>query len=238
MRINKFLSSIGYCSRRAADRLIEEGLVYIDDRKAVMGDIIEARESIYVRGDRVGDMSLLEKKETILIAVNKPRGIVCTTTTNDHAPNIVELINFPTRIYPIGRLDKDSEGLLLMTNEGEIVNKILRSRYSHEKEYEVTLDRNMLETDIRHMRRGIYIPELRTKTKPCEVDRIGECKLRIVLTQGLNRQIRRMCKQLGYDVVRLKRVRVLNIRLGDLEVGSYRRLGDKEMQELLFELGI
>ncbi len=227
MRLNKYLSDAGVCSRREADRLIEEGKVLVDGVPAVMGRKVDGTESIVCDGVRVNGR---KKEKKVLLAVNKPRGIVCTTSDKDRAENIVEFLRYPTRIYPIGRLDKDSSGLILMTNEGDIVNKILRGSNNHEKEYMVRVNRPLTEEFLERMRNGVEI--LDTVTKPCIVEKTGGYTFRIILTQGLNRQIRRMCDALGYRVVSLKRVRIMNIRLGDLPTGSYREVTGEEWEEL------
>ena len=225
IRLNKYLSEAGICSRREADRLIEDGKVTVDGRTASMGMKVFTSQEITVNGKRVEG-----KERPVLLAVNKPRGIVCTTSDKDRAENIVEFLKYPVRIYPVGRLDKDSEGLLLMTNQGELVNRILRGRYGHEKEYLVTVDRPVTEAFIRQMRNGVEI--LGTRTKPCEAEITGERSFSIILTQGLNRQIRRMCEALGYQVKTFKRVRIMNVKLGNLKTGQYRELTPAEWEEL------
>lgn len=225
IRLNKYLSQSGICSRREADRLIEEGKVTVDGQTALTGMKVRSSQSITVNGNRVEG-----KDRPVLIAVNKPRGIVCTTSDKDRAVNIVEFLNYPIRIYPIGRLDKDSEGLILMTNRGELVNRILRGRYGHEKEYLVTVDKPVTEEFLSRMSRGVEI--LDTCTKPCRVEMTGEHSFRIVLTQGLNRQIRRMCEALGWKVKTLKRIRILNIKLGNLNTGEYREVTKEEWEQL------
>ncbi len=227
MRINKYLSSAGYCSRREADRLIEAGKVTIDGTVALMGSQVEEGQSVCVDGKRI-DME--EKK--ILLAVNKPVGIVCTTTDKQGKNNIVDFIGYPKRIYPVGRLDKDSCGLILMTNNGDIMDKILRSTNGHEKEYIVEVDRDIDDEFIRKMQSGVYLTELDRKTKPCKVYKEGKRRFRIIITQGLNRQIRRMCTECGAEVVSLKRIRIMNILLGDLPTGAYRELSEEEYREL------
>lgn len=224
-RINKYLSQIGYCSRREADKLIAQGRVTINGKIPEMGTKITANDKIYVNGKMVGEQT----EKPVYIAFNKPVGIVCTTDTRVEKDNIIDFINYPTRIFPIGRLDKPSEGLILLTNDGDIVNKILRSKNNHGKEYIVSVDRLVNEHFMERMRNGI--PILDTLTKKCEVERLGKYTFRIVLTQGLNRQIRRMCEYLGYQVTALKRIRVLNIPL-DIPVGEYRDLTAAELQEM------
>lgn len=230
VRLNKYLSESGVCSRREADRLIEAGKVTVDGTTAVTGMKVLPSQTITVEGKPVEG-----KDRPVLLAVNKPRGIVCTTSDKDRAENIVEFMKYPVRIYPIGRLDKDSEGLLLMTNQGELVNRILRSRYGHEKEYLVTVDQPVTEDFIEKMSRGVEI--LDTCTKPCEVEKTGERSFRIVLTQGLNRQIRRMCETLGFHVKTLKRIRIMSIKLGNLKTGESREITGGEWEELNRILG-
>lgn len=230
IRLNKYLSESGVCSRREADRLIEAGKVTVDGKTAVTGMKVLPSQAVTVDGKTVGG-----KDRPVLLAVNKPRGIVCTTSDKDRAENIVEFLKYPVRIYPIGRLDKDSEGLLLMTNQGELVNRILRSRYGHEKEYLVTVDKPVTKDFIEKMSRGVEI--LDTCTKPCEVEKTGERSFRIILTQGLNRQIRRMCEALGFHVKTLKRIRIMNMKLGNLRTGESREITGDEWDELNRILG-
>lgn len=225
IRLNKYLSEAGICSRREADRLVEAGKVTVDGVKATMGMKIRPGQQVICDGKQVG-----EKDRPVLLAVNKPRGIVCTTSDKDRAENIVEFLNYPIRVYPVGRLDKDSEGLLLMTNQGELMDQILRGRNGHEKEYVVTVDKKITEDFIRRM--GVGVPILDTVTRPCEIEKTGEKTFRIILTQGLNRQIRRMCEALGYQVMKLRRVRIMNIRLGDLKTGAYREVTGEEWKQL------
>lgn len=232
MRINKFLSQIGYCSRREADRLLDEGKIYIGERKAGKGDILQREEKIYIEGKYIGSLGDEEKIEDIILLVHKPRGIVCTTSDKDRAKNIIEYLSYPERIYPIGRLDKDSEGLLLMTNRGDLVNAIMKSANLHEKEYEVEVDKPIDNVFINDMEAGVYLRELDVRTRKASVQKIGEKTFRIILTQGLNRQIRRMCKALGYEVKRLKRVRIMNLCLGGIEYGAYRSISMSEKKEL------
>ncbi|MGC6470541.1 MAG: 23S rRNA pseudouridine(2604) synthase RluF [Flavobacteriales bacterium] len=224
-RINKFLSEAGYCSRRAADKLIEQGRVTINDQVPPMGTKIMNGDIVKVDGKTI--QKSMEKP--IYLALNKPRGIVCTTDTRVEKNNIIDFMNYPKRIFPIGRLDKDSEGLILMTNDGDIVNKILRARNNHEKEYIVQVNKPINNKFIKKMSQGV--PILETITRPCWVNQIGTKKFKIILTQGLNRQIRRMCEYLGYEVIRLKRIRIMNIHL-DLEMGKYRDLKSSELNDL------
>lgn len=228
VRINKYLSAAGFCSRREADRLVEAGRVSIDGRIAGMGDKVSDGQKVQVDNK---DISVEEEK--ILLVFNKPAGIVCTTTDSQGANNIVDYIGYNKRIYPIGRLDKDSHGLILMTNNGEIMDKILRSTNGHEKEYIVEVNKDIDDEFVKNMSKGVYLEELERTTLPCKVYKDGKRKFRIILTQGLNRQIRRMCDNLGYRVVDLKRIRIMNIVLGDLKEGSYRNVTDKEYSRLL-----
>lgn len=224
IRINKYLSEAGVCSRREADRALEAGQIRIGDRVAALGDRVTSGDVVYYRGKPV-------KKETerILIAFHKPRGVVCTTSKKEGV-NIVDYIGYPKRIYPVGRLDKDSTGLILLTNDGDIVNKMMRAGNRHEKEYVVTLDREITNDFIIQMSNGV--PILDTVTRPCKVRQSGAREFHIILTQGLNRQIRRMCEALGYHVQTLKRLRIMNIRLGDLKEGTYRDVTQTEWREL------
>ena len=225
-RINKYLSEVGYCSRRAADKLIEEGKVTINGKVPEMGTKIDEGDRVEVDGQIIQKS---KKHKKIYLAFNKPAGIVCTTDRGVDPNNIIDFIKYPIRIYPIGRLDKPSEGLIFLTNDGDIVNKILRAKNNHEKEYIVTVNRPINRNFIQSMSSGVKI--LDTITKNCLVEKLGEKKFRIVLTQGLNRQIRRMCETLGYRVQSLKRVRIMNITL-DLPMGKYRELTKEELFEL------
>ena len=224
IRINKYLSDAGVCSRREADKYISQGKVIIDGVKAEIGSRVLPGSLVTFCGKPVN-----KEEKKVLIAFNKPRGIVCTTSRRD-PDNIVDYINYPTRIYPIGRLDKDSEGLILLTNDGSIVNGILRARYGHEKEYIVTVNKPITKEFVKRMSEGV--PILDTVTKPCVVTVIDKFSFRIILTQGLNRQIRRMFEYLGYRVVKLVRIRIMNISLGNLKIGAWRNLTDKELKEL------
>jgi len=213
-RINKFIADSGLCSRRQADKLVEEGRVSIDGRTAVPGDTVTDGSAVTVDGEPI------KKEETsVLLIFNKPRGLVCTSA-EEEKDNVISYINYPKRITYVGRLDKDSEGLLLLTNKGELVDGLMRSRHGHEKEYIVTVDKPVNERFINSMASGV--PILDTVTRPCVVERIGKYRFRIVITQGLNLQIRRMCEHFGYNVTRLIRIRVGPIILGDLEPGKYR----------------
>ena len=225
IRINKYLSEVGFCSRREADRLLEEGRITINGRVPELGTKVSDEDEIFVDGKTIKKV----EEEFVYIAFNKPVGIVCTTDTKREKNNIVDYINHPKRIFPIGRLDKPSEGLILLTSDGDIVNKILRAKNNHEKEYYVRVDKPITEKFLEKMRNGV--PILDTVTKKCEVEKIDTMNFRIVLTQGLNRQIRRMCEYLGYEVKKLKRIRIMNIKL-DLPVGKWRDLTPQEMNEL------
>lgn len=224
-RINKYLSEVGYCSRRAADKLLEEGRITINGKLPELGTKVSDEDEIMVDGVSIRKT----EEEHVYIALNKPVGIVCTTDTKREKNNIVEFINHPKRIFPIGRLDKPSEGLILLTSDGDIVNKILRARNNHEKEYLVRVNQPITPRFLEKMRNGV--PILDTVTKKCEVEQIDTFNFRIILTQGLNRQIRRMCEYLGYEVKKLKRIRIMNIRL-DLPVGKWRDLTAEELKEL------
>src|SRR5690554_753932 len=224
-RINKFLSEVGYCSRREADKLIETGRVTINGQVPEMGTKIAPTDVVHVDGKLIKNT----KEEFVYLAFNKPIGIVCTTDTRVEKDNIIDFIKYPKRIFPIGRLDKPSEGLILLTDDGDIVNKILRANNNHDKEYIVTVDKPISQTFIKHMSEGV--PILDTITKKCVVEKLGTYEFRIILTQGLNRQIRRMCEYLNYDVQTLKRVRIMNINL-DMPVGKYRELTKTEFNEL------
>lgn len=226
IRINKYLSEAGYCSRREADRLLEAGRITVDGVKAVMGEKVFPDQEIKVDGKPV-----IKEEEDILIAFHKPRGIVCTTSKKDKN-NIVDYINYGKRIYPIGRLDKESEGLILLTNQGELVDKILRGSNYHEKEYIVTVNKKITKEMVDTMQKGIYLEELERTTRPCKITVLDEKTFKIILTQGLNRQIRRMCEAVGYKVSRLKRIRIMNIELGRLRVGTYRKITPMEKKIL------
>lgn len=224
-RINKYLSEVGYCSRRAADKLIEERRVTINGAVPEMGTKIVPGDEVRVDGKLITE----PKEEHVYLAFNKPVGIVCTTDTRVEKDNIIDYIKYPKRIFPIGRLDKMSEGLIFLTSDGDIVNKILRARNNHEKEYIVTVNKPIDDAFIQAMSNGV--PILDTVTRKCFVEKIDHKTFRIILTQGLNRQIRRMSEHLGYRVVRLKRIRIMNVTL-DLAVGKYRNLTDSELLTL------
>lgn len=243
VRLNKFLSEAGICSRRQADAMIEAGRILVNGEPARTGMKVTPDMEIRVDGELVG-----KPARPVLLAVNKPRGIVCTTAEKEK-DNIVDFLHYPSRVYPVGRLDKDSEGLILMTNQGDLVNRILRGSNQHEKEYIVRVNKPLTQAFLTAMRQGVPIPDTNkvrrsgsvlteedapvVLTRPCQVDPLGKNVFRIVLTQGLNRQIRRMCEYLDYRVTELRRVRVLNIRLGDLEVGRYREITGAEYEKLM-----
>ncbi|UKS25731.1 23S rRNA pseudouridine(2604) synthase RluF [Paenibacillus sp. HWE-109] len=229
MRINKFISETGVCSRREADKWVEAKRVTINGELAGLGSVVNPGDEVRIDGRVIG-----EKKEHVYIALNKPVGI--TSTTEAHIKgNIVDFVGHSERIFPIGRLDKDSEGLILLTNNGDIVNQILRAENNHDKEYIVTVNRAITPMFLKGMGSGVRI--LGTMTKPCEINQVGDRVFRIILTQGLNRQIRRMCEAFGYRVVRLQRVRIMHIHLGNLKVGKWRDLTQGEMQDLMHTLG-
>ena len=225
MRINKFISETGVCSRREADALVEAGRVTVNGAVAVLGTKVESGDAVCLDGKPIG-----AAKQHVYIALNKPAGITCTTE-RDVAGNIVDFVRHRERIFPIGRLDKDSEGLILLTNNGDIVNEILRQENEHEKEYVVTVDRQVTDIFLNGMASGVRI--LGTVTKPCRVKRVDRCMFNIILTQGLNRQIRRMCSFFGYKVVRLQRVRIINVTLDGLKPGQWRELNPAEVRGLV-----
>jgi pseudouridine synthase len=224
IRLNKYLSTCGYCSRREADRLLEQGRVSIDGIPAGLGDKVMSGQCICVDGEPV-----VKNTDQVVIAFHKPAGVVCTSSKRDR-DNIIDYIGFKERIYPVGRLDKDSTGLILLTNDGELTDRILRGKNGHEKEYIVKVDRPIKGKVLEAMRQGV--PILDTITKPCQVKKIDERTFRIILTQGLNRQIRRMCEYFGYRVVSLKRIRIMNIYLDILPEGKWRYLTEEELQVL------
>ena len=227
IRLNKYLSEAGYCSRRSADKLISEGRVTINDVVPEMGTKVIPSDEVKVDGKII----LNDTKKRTYIAFNKPVGIVCTTDTGVEKNNIIDYINYPTRIFPIGRLDKDSEGLILLTDDGDIVNKILRASNNHEKEYIVKVDKPISQTFTQRMSAGIYLEDLGKTTKPCDVEKLSTFEFKIILTQGLNRQIRRMCEYLNYEVQSLVRTRIMNI-YQNCAVGTYRDLTDVELNNL------
>lgn len=225
IRLNRFLSDAGFCSRREADRLIAAGRVLVDGRPAELGTRVTNKQRV-----EVGGKLICQNDRLILLAFNKPRGIVCTTDRIREKNNIIDYINYPERIYPVGRLDKDSEGLILLTNDGSLVNHILKASQYHEKEYIVRVNKKITDAFIRGMSEGV--PILDTVTRPCILYQKDDYTFSIILTQGLNRQIRHMCEYFDYRVVRLKRIRVMNIRLGDLKVGQWRNVTASELREL------
>ncbi len=228
MRLNKFIAESGLCSRREADGWIEQGRVRVNGRVATLGTVVNEGDEVRVNGRILG----ARRKKHVYLALNKPRGI--TTTTDRNVPeNIISLINHPQRIFPIGRLDKESEGLILLTSDGDIVNEILRYENRHEKEYIVTVTRPVTQEFLGGMARGVRLPELNVVTKPCQASFMNDHTFRIILTQGLNRQIRRMCEVFGYGIKRLQRVRIMHIRLGRLKPGHWRELTADELQGLL-----
>lgn len=250
IRLNKYLSSAGICSRRQADQMIDEGRVTVNGQAAVTGMKVTGQEHICIDGKTVGENA---KPKPVLLAVYKPVGIVCTTAGKEK-DNIVDFLHYPVRVYPIGRLDKASEGLILMTNQGDLVNRILKSGSHQEKEYLVRVDKPVNGNFLRAMREGVPIPDTNrvrhvkddireqeapiVVTEPCRVSAEGVYEFRIILTQGLNRQIRRMCEYLGYRVKSLKRVRIMNIKLGDMQEGSCREITGAELERFMKMLGI
>lgn len=229
VRLNKFLSEKGICSRREADRLVDEGKVMVNGVCAVMGQKVSSADEIVVDGKKVSTKQV----KPVLIAVNKPAGIVCTTARFEGEKNIVDMVKYPTRIYPIGRLDKESEGLILMTNLGDLANEISKASNSHEKEYVVTVNNQVTESFLDKMRRGMHLEELNADTMPCVCTKTGNREFHIILKQGLNRQIRRMCAACGYRVETLKRIRIMNIHLGNIPQGNFRNVTDAEFYKLI-----
>ena len=232
VRLNKFLSEKGICSRREADRLVDEGKVMVNGVCAVMGQKVRSADEIVVDGKKVSTKQV----KPVLIAVNKPAGIVCTTARFEGEKNIVDMVKYPTRIYPIGRLDKESEGLILMTNLGDLANEISKASNSHEKEYVVTVNNQVTESFLDKMRRGMHLEELNADTMPCVCTKTGNREFHIILKQGLNRQIRRMCAACGYRVETLKRIRIMNIHLGNIPQGNFRNVTDAEFDKLIKDL--
>ena len=230
IRINKFLSEAGVCSRREADRQIAAGNVQIDGRIAMIGDRVVRGQTVLYCGRKVK-----KENEIILLAVNKPVGVVCTAEKREKN-NIIDFLKYPKRVYPVGRLDKNSKGLILMTNQGEIVNKIMRAGNMHEKEYVVTVDKDITDDFLKRMSKGVFLEELNTKTRPCRIWKTKKRTFHIILTQGLNRQIRRMCEVFQYRVTELERIRIMNIELGDLKPGTYRNISKKEWTKLLHSI--
>jgi|ERR1043165_764517 23S rRNA pseudouridine2604 synthase len=226
IQVNKYISSSGFCSRREADSYVEQGRVFINEEIALPTSRVYPGDVVTVDGERI---KLKTGKQSVYLAFNKPKGITSTTDENDRS-NIISYINYPKRIFPIGRLDKDSEGLILLTNDGDIVNKILRAGNEHEKEYVVVVNKPITPEFVRRMQEGV--PVLGEKTRPCVVRQEGTKRFRIILTQGLNRQIRRMCEYLGYDVISLKRIRIMNITLANIPLGKWRHLSFTEIEAL------
>lgn len=238
MRLNKFLASIGVCSRREADKAIEAGRVMINGQVVELGATVGDEDLVSFDGRYIGMGKDVENIKPIIIAFNKPEGLVCTTSDNDGSMNVVDYIGMKERIYPVGRLDKDSSGLLLLTNQGSLTNSLLRAANYHEKEYIVKVNKDIDDAFINKMANGIYLYELKTKTRKCKVKKLNKNTFSIVLTQGLNRQIRRMCLACGMKVQKLNRVRIVNIKLDGLAIGDYRNLSDEEVKKLYKELGI
>lgn len=232
VRLNKFLSEKGICSRREADRLVDEGKITVNGVRAVMGQKVSSADEIVVDGKKVST----KKVKPVLIAVNKPAGIVCTTARFEGERNIVDMVKYPTRIYPIGRLDKESEGLILMTNIGELANEISKASNAHEKEYVVTVNNQVTESFLDRLRKGMHLEELNADTMPCVCTKTGNREFHIILKQGLNRQIRRMCAACGYRVETLKRIRIMNIHLGNIPQGNFRNITDAEFDKLIKDL--
>ncbi len=236
IRLNKFLSEQGFCSRREADRLTEAGSITVNGHTAVVGEKVTDADVILCDGKPIRDEDKKDPRPVLLL-LNKPRGVVCSMSDNDRAPTVADLVaDYPERVYPVGRLDKDSEGLVLMTNQGELANEIMHAGNFHEKEYLVTLSRPYDITFLKHMREGVYLEDLKERTRRCKVETVNEKTFDIVLTQGLNRQIRRMCGALGYVVTDLCRTRIMNLRLGHLNTGDFRKATIKELDELQREL--
>ena len=229
IRINKYLSEAGICSRREADRMIEEGRITVNGKKAESGQKVSLEDEVCA-----DNIPVHKNEKKVLLLFNKPRGIVCSTKQQFDETTVTDYLDYPLRVYPVGRLDKESQGLLLLTNEGDLVNKIMRAGNYHEKEYFVTVNKPVDREFVRRMSKGV--PVLDTVTRPCRVVQTGECSFRIILTQGLNRQIRRMCEYFGYQVTRLERVRVMNIELGNLKSGEYREVTGRELDELYEQL--
>ena len=225
VRLNKYLSTQGVCSRREADRLIDEGKVTINGQVALMGEKVDGTEEIICDGQPVSQV----EEEKVVLAMNKPMGVVCSSKEKD---NIIDYLKYPKRVYPVGRLDKDSTGLILLTNDGELMNEILKARNYHEKEYEVRVSKRITADFIHGMSQGVWLEELGAKTRPCKIKKIDAYTFRIILTQGLKRQIRRMCAFFDYRVVTLKRIRNMNFELGDLGVGQWREIKGRELKEL------
>lgn len=232
IRINKYLAQCGICSRRDADLLIQAGRVSLNGILAQNGDRITREDQVLVDGKLVDGSCCFEKSNTVVLAYYKPIGVVCTERDEHAKKKVTDEIQYTVRVTYAGRLDKDSEGLLLLTNDGNLINHMMRGANLHEKEYVVKLDRRIKDEDLNKLRNGIYLKELKQTTRPCKVDKIGPYTIKIVLTQGLNRQIRRMCQTLHYEVKSLKRIRVMSVELGNLKPGEYRELSQEEIKEL------
>lgn len=232
IRINKYIADAGICSRRDADKLVEQGLVKVNGRFAESGTKVGKQDEVTVRGKKI---SVGEEK--IVLAYYKPVGVTCTERDLHAKKTVIQDLKYPVRVTYAGRLDKESEGLLLMTNDGSLINGLMRAANFHEKEYVVKVDKEITEEFIKDMAAGVYLPELEKTTRPCEVEAMGKYTFKIILTQGLNRQIRRMCKKLGYQVKQLQRIRIANIELGKLKPREYRRLTDNELRILYSKVG-
>ena len=233
IRLNKYLAQCGVCSRRDADRLIESGKVLVNGIPAAMGQTVTPEDNI-----QVGKKLLQGREKKVVLACYKPVGVTCTERDAHAAKKISDMIKYPVRVTYAGRLDKDSEGLLILTNDGELIDAMMRGANGHEKEYIVKVDKEITDSFIEKMAQGVHLRELEVTTRPCEVSKIGKYTFKIILTQGLNRQIRRMCKELGFTVKELKRVRVMNVLLGDLKPGAYRELTKQEVQVLYEKAGL
>lgn len=227
MRINKYLSFAGFASRRKADELIKEGKITINDRIAILGDEVSKKDIV-----KCEDTVIKRKSNDVILLFNKPKGIVCTSEKREKN-NIIDYINYPVRIFNVGRLDRDSHGLILLTNMGELSNKVLKSRNYHEKEYIVTVDKKITDRFLKCLREGIYLKDLETTTRPCKVWKTKDKEFHIILTQGLNRQIRRMCKACHYKVIDLFRIRIMNLDITGIKEGKYREIKELEYNELL-----
>lgn len=227
MRINKYLSFAGFASRRKADELIKEGKITINDRIAILGDEVSKKDIV-----KCEDTIIKRKSNDVILLFNKPKGIVCTSEKREKN-NIIDYINYPVRIFNVGRLDRDSHGLILLTNMGELSNKVLKSRNYHEKEYIVTVDKKITDRFLKYLREGIYLKDLETTTRPCKVWKTKDKEFHIILTQGLNRQIRRMCKACHYKVIDLFRIRIMNLDIRGIKEGKYREIKELEYNELL-----
>ncbi len=233
MRLNRYLAACGICSRRDADKLIEQGVVMVDGQKASPGIKVTGREQISVRGKRIHDPN-----RKVVLAYYKPVGVTCTERDAHAGKTVTQELKYPVRVTYAGRLDRDSEGLLLMTNDGGLIEAMMRGSNGHQKEYIVKSDKPWKEEALENMRRGVYLEELKVTTRPCEIELMGPKTLRMILTQGLNRQIRRMCQMQGYRVIGLKRTRVINVELGELRPGEYREITDTERAALYRECGL